>query len=215
LAERPDPERFGAEFCGDERRVAEYLLAEVLERQSEEVRRLLSRTSVLARVSGGERILQELEQAGTFVVAVDARRSWFRYRWLFADLLESELRQTEPAELATLHAAAADWFTEHGFPVEAVRHAQAVQDWDRGCRLVTDHGLDAALNGRAAAVHRLVTSFPADAETADAEVTAVTAATELMLGSLEQGARCLALAEAGACVPPSACPSGRSSPRTR
>jgi LuxR family transcriptional regulator, maltose regulon positive regulatory protein len=88
LAERPDPERFGAEFCGDERRVAEYLLAEVLERQSEEVRRLLSRTSVLARVSGGERILQELEQAGTFVVAVDARRSWFRYRWLFADLLE-------------------------------------------------------------------------------------------------------------------------------
>ena len=209
LAEHPDPERFAAEFCGDERTVAEYLLAEVLERQSEEVRRLLSRTSVLERVSGpladlltggtgGERILQELEQAGTFVVALDDRRTWFRYHRLFADLLESELRQTEPAELATLHAAAADWFTEHGFPVEAVRHAQAVQDWDRAGRLVAEHGLDAALNGRAAAVHRLVTSFPADAETADAEVTAVTAAAELMLGSLEEGARCLALAAAGA-----------------
>jgi LuxR family maltose regulon positive regulatory protein len=75
LTEHPDPERFAAEFCGGERTVAEYLLAEVLERQSEEVRRLLSRTSVLERVSGpladlltggsgGERILQKLEQAG-------------------------------------------------------------------------------------------------------------------------------------------------------
>jgi LuxR family transcriptional regulator, maltose regulon positive regulatory protein len=207
LADHPDPEQFADEFCGGERTVAEYLLAEVLERQSEEVRRLLSRTSVLERVngpladlltggSGGERILRELEQAGTFVVALDARRSWFRYHRLFADLLESELRQTEPAELGALHAAAADWFTEHGFPVEAVRHAQAVQDWDRAGRLVADHGLDAVVNGRAATVHRLVTSFPVGAETADAEVTAVAAAAELMLGSPEESARCLALAEA-------------------
>ena len=45
LAGHPDPERFAAEFSGSERTVAEYLLAEVLERQSEEVRRLLLRTS--------------------------------------------------------------------------------------------------------------------------------------------------------------------------
>src|ERR1700685_3487721 len=40
----PAPERFAAEFCGSERTVAAYLLAEVFEQQSEEVRRLLSRT---------------------------------------------------------------------------------------------------------------------------------------------------------------------------
>ena len=33
LAGHPDPERFAAEFSGSERTVAEYLLAEVLERQ--------------------------------------------------------------------------------------------------------------------------------------------------------------------------------------
>jgi LuxR family maltose regulon positive regulatory protein len=71
LAGHPDPERFAAEFSGCERTVAEYLLAEVLERQGEEVRRLLLRTSVLERVSGeladaltggsgGDRILQDL-----------------------------------------------------------------------------------------------------------------------------------------------------------
>jgi LuxR family maltose regulon positive regulatory protein len=52
LARHPDPERFAAEFSGSERTVAEYLMAEVLERQSEEVRRLLLRTSVLERVNG-------------------------------------------------------------------------------------------------------------------------------------------------------------------
>src|SRR6202008_914700 len=98
LAGHPDPERFAAEFSGSERAVAEYLLAEVLERQPEEVRRLLLRTSVLDRVSGpladaltggtgGERILQELEAANAFVVSVDMGRSWFRYHHLFADLL--------------------------------------------------------------------------------------------------------------------------------
>jgi LuxR family transcriptional regulator, maltose regulon positive regulatory protein len=86
LAGHPDPERFATEFPGTDRTVAEYLLAEVLDRQSEEVRRLLLHTSVLERVSGpladvltagsgGERILQDLEQAGAFVVSLDARRS--------------------------------------------------------------------------------------------------------------------------------------------
>ena len=49
LAGHPEPGRFMAEFSGSERTVAEYLLAEVLDRQPDEVRRLLLRTSVLER----------------------------------------------------------------------------------------------------------------------------------------------------------------------
>src|SRR6201999_11605 len=101
LAGHPDPERFAAEFSGSERTVAEYLLAEVLERQPEGVRRLVLRTSVLERVSGpladaltggagGERVLLELEAANGFVVPVDPARTWFRYHYLFADLLQLE-----------------------------------------------------------------------------------------------------------------------------
>ena len=136
LAGHPEPDRFAAEFSGSERTVAEYLLAEVLERQPERARRLLFRTSVLERVngeladlltggSGGERVLQELEQANAFVVALDARRSWFRYHQLFAELLQLELRGSTPSELPALHAAAAGWYAAHGFALEAVRHATA------------------------------------------------------------------------------------------
>ena len=89
LAGHPDAARFAAEFSGSERTVAEYLLAEVLDRQPAAVRRLLLRTSILERVNGeladlltgdegGERVLQDLEAAGAFTVSLDADRSWFR-----------------------------------------------------------------------------------------------------------------------------------------
>jgi LuxR family transcriptional regulator, maltose regulon positive regulatory protein len=125
LAVHPDPDRFAAEFSGTERTVAEYLLAEVLDRQGEEVRRLLLRTSVLERVngeladlltggSGGERVLQDLEEANAFVVSLDPARSWFRYHHLFAGLLRLQLRRTEPGEVAALHELAAGWFAGCG-----------------------------------------------------------------------------------------------------
>ena len=208
LAGHPDPERFAEEFRGSERTVAEYLLAEVLDRQPEQVRRLLLRTSVLERVngeladlltgsSGGERVLQDLEEANAFVVSLDVARSWFRYHHLFADLLQLELRRTEPGEVAALHELAADWFADHGFPVEAVRHAQAAQDWDRAARLLADHWAALKLGGRTATVHALLAGFPAAASFADAELAAVAAADELAQGSLLAAERYLDVAERG------------------
>jgi LuxR family maltose regulon positive regulatory protein len=208
LAGRPDPDRFAAEFSGSERTVAEYLLAEVLDRQPEPVRRLLLRTSVLERVngeladlltgdSGGERVLQALEQANTFVTALDARRSWFRYHQLFADLLQLELRGSAPGDLPALHAAAAGWYAGHGYLVEAVRHAQAAQDWGLAARLLSDHWVGFGLNGLGATAHELLARFPVGVIVADAELAARRAADELARGSLEEAERYLALAVRG------------------
>ena len=205
LAEHPDPQRFAAEFSGTDRTVAEYLLAEVLDRQSEEARRLLLRTSVLERVSGpladvltgrsgGERILQDLEQAGAFVASLDARRSWFRYHRLFADLLQLELRRTEPNERVALHGAAAAWLAGHGHPVEAVRQAQAAEDWGLAARLLSDHWLDLYLSGRGATLVELLARFPCRAVAASPELTAVRVAGDLIGGSLEDAGRHLAVA---------------------
>ena len=213
LAGHPDPERFEAEFSGTERTVAEYLLAEVLDRQSEQVRRLLLRTSIVERVngelaglltgdSGGERMLQDLEAANAFVVALDPGRSWFRYHHLFADLLQLEVRRAEPDQVAGLHRAAARWFAGHGYPVEAIRHAQAAQDWDLAGRLLADRWPGLYLDGQAAVIHELLAGFPAEALVVDAELAAVAAGDELARGSLEAAGRYLALAErASASVP--------------
>jgi LuxR family transcriptional regulator, maltose regulon positive regulatory protein len=213
LAGHPDPVRFAAEFSGSERTVAEYLLAEVLDRQSEQVRRLLLRTSVLERVSGeladaltggwgGEAMLQELEEANAFVVALDAARSWFRYHHLFADLLRRELRRTAPGEVTALHRTAAEWYARHQFPVEAVRHAQATQDWELAARLLTDHWPALHLGGQTATIHDLLARFPARARAEDAELAAVVAADELAQGSLEEAQRYVGLAARGSASVP-------------
>src|SRR5258708_12765856 len=47
LADHPDPERFVAEFSGSDRTVAEYLIAEMLERQPHDLKDLLLPTSPL------------------------------------------------------------------------------------------------------------------------------------------------------------------------
>jgi LuxR family maltose regulon positive regulatory protein len=141
--------------------------------------------------------LQELEQANAFVVSLDARRSWFRYHHLFAGLLQLELRRTAPGELPALHATAAGWFAEHGYPIEAVRHAQAAQGWGLAARLLADHWFSLYLDGQAATVYELLTGFPAGVVAADAELTALTAAVEMHWGSLEEAGRHLAAATHG------------------
>jgi len=206
LAGHPDPERFAREFSGTERTVAEYLLAEVLDRQSQEVRRLLLRTSVLERVngeladlltgnSGGERVLQDLEQANAFVVSLDGARSWFRYHHLFADLLQLELRRTTPEEVIALHQTAAGWFAGHRYPVEAIRHAQVAQDWPLAAQLMAGHWYSLQLDGQTATAHELLAGFPAVAVAADAGLSALAAADELAYGSLEAAERYLGQAE--------------------
>ena len=205
LAGHPDPVRFAAEFSGTERTVADYLLAEVLERQPGRVRRLLLRTSVLDRVSGelarlltgddgAERILQDLEQAGSFTVSLDPERTWFRYHQMFAGLLQLELRRAAPGEVTGLHQAAAGWFAGHGFPVEAIRHAQAGGDWELAGRLLTDHWPGLYLDGLAATIHELLAGFPASLPRADAGLAVIAAADELAQGSLDAAERYLDLA---------------------
>jgi LuxR family maltose regulon positive regulatory protein len=205
LVGHPDPERFVAEFSGSERTVADYLLAEVLEREPEDVRRLLLRTSILERVTGAladalvratdsEGVLLELEQANAFVVSVDAERTWFRYHELFADLLRLELRRTEPGVIDELHRRAAAWLEEHGLVVDAIRHAQAAADWAHAARLVVDHGLSLSLDGQDETIHAVLNAFPENV-LSDPELARAFASDQLVHGSLDTAAKYLALAE--------------------
>lgn len=147
--------------------------------------------------SGGERVLQDLEEANAFVVSLDTTRSWFRYHHLFAELLQLELRRTQPDEVAALHQLAAGWLTGAGYPVEAIRHAQAARDWRLATRLLADHWLGLYLSGQEATVHALIAGFPDGAIAAGAELAAVAAADELSTGSLEAAEQYMALAERG------------------
>jgi LuxR family transcriptional regulator, maltose regulon positive regulatory protein len=204
LTDHPDPERFVAEFSGSDRTVAEYLLAEMLERQPGDVQQLLLRTSLLDRVngeladlltgrSGSERILLDLEDANAFVVSLDPERTWFRYHHLFADLLRLELRRALPEEVPTLHRRAAEWFIQHGQVVEAIRHTQAADDWPGAARLLADHSFSLTLDGQAQTMQALLRAFPPGVD--HSELALVRATVDLVQGRLDEAAAHLAVAE--------------------
>jgi LuxR family maltose regulon positive regulatory protein len=205
LAGHPDPERFVAEFSGSDRTVAEYLLAELLDRQPDDVRQLLLRTSLLDRVNGeladlltgrpgSERILLGLEDANAFVVSLDPGRTWFRYHHLLGDFLRLELRRTRPEEAPALHRRAAGWFTRHGQVVDAVRHTQAARDWADAARLLADHSFSLTLDGQAQTIQALLRAFPQGAAD-DPELALVRAADDLLHGHLDEAAAHLPVAE--------------------
>ena len=204
LAGHRDPERFVAEFSGSNRSVAEYLVAEMLEHQPDDVQDLLLRTSLLDRINGeladlltgragSERILLDLEDANAFVVSLDGTRTWFRYHRLFADLLRLEARRTLPEQVPTLHLRAAEWFAQHGMVIEAIRHTQAAGDWPGAARLLADHSFSLTLDGQGQTIRALVRAFPPGAE--HPELAVVKAMGEHILGRLDQAAAHLQVAE--------------------
>jgi LuxR family transcriptional regulator, maltose regulon positive regulatory protein len=206
LAAHPDPERFVAEFSGSNRAVAEYLLAELLERQPDDVQQLLLRTCVLDRVNGeladlltgcpgSERILLGLEDANAFVESLDPERTWFRYHHLFEDFLRLELRRTQPEEVPALHRRAAGWFAEHGQVVEAIRHTQAAGDWPEAARLLADHSFSLTLDGQTQTIRALVRAFPQGAPADNPELALVRAMSDVSQGRLDEAAAHLAAAE--------------------
>ncbi|HJY61640.1 MAG TPA: LuxR C-terminal-related transcriptional regulator [Streptosporangiaceae bacterium] len=205
LAGHPDPERFVAEFSGSERTVAEYLVAEMLERQPDEVLQLLLRTSLLDRVSGeladlltgrpgSERILLALEDANAFVVSLDSERTWFRYHHLFADLFRLELRRRLPKQVPALHRQAAEWFVQHGQAADAIRHTQAAGDWPDAARLLADYSFSLTMDGQEQTVRALLQAFPPGADYL--ELALIRAGYNLAGGRLDEAAAHLAVAEA-------------------
>ncbi len=130
-------------FSGEHRYVIDYLAAEVLRRQSDDVRSFLTRTGVLERLSAplcdavtgrddSIVMLPRLEQANMFLLPLDDSRQWYRYHQLFADFLRSGL---EPAERRLLQQKASMWHEQNGLGTEAMRYALAAEDIPATIRL--------------------------------------------------------------------------------
>jgi LuxR family maltose regulon positive regulatory protein len=213
LAGHPHPERFVAEFSGSDRTVAEYLMAEMLERLPADVQRLLLLTSLLDRVNGeladlltgatgSERILLDLEDANAFVVSLDPSRAWFRYHHMFSGLLRLELRRTLPEDIPELHRLAAHWFAEHAQTPDAIRHLQAAGDWTEAARMLTDHALSLTLDGQAGTVAALLRSFPARTGEESPELALVYAIADLDQHRLEEAQAHLEIARSYAATTP-------------
>lgn len=184
LRNRSDVAAAIKEFSGSHRFILDYLVEEVLRRQTETTQSFLLKTSILERLCGdlcdallqpesgpaqpgsalpqAQAILEELEQANLFVVPLDDERRWYRYHRLFADLLQSRLLQSLPGETAALHSRASVWFEENGLIADAIGHALAGGDVERVARLVEGNAIAAVYHGELASLAGWLAALPED-----------------------------------------------------
>lgn len=130
---------------------SDYLLDEVLEKQTPAVRDFLLRTAILERLSehlcaavtgptGEVGMLGRLWHANLLITPLDEQRTWFRYHPLFRELLLRWLHESCPAEtVGELHRRAALWLSKEGLIGEALSHAVAANDKALAVRLIEEN----------------------------------------------------------------------------
>ncbi|WP_433787831.1 LuxR C-terminal-related transcriptional regulator [Actinomycetospora sp. CA-101289] len=139
LRGHPDPDRFLAEFSGDERPVADYLVDEVLTGLAPEQRETLRRVSVARALPAGlavelagrddaADVLDDLVRSTGLVTGTGAPGAEYRVAELLRSHLVADLGRHGPELVARTHRRAADWWSAQGRPVEALAHARWAGD---------------------------------------------------------------------------------------
>jgi LuxR family maltose regulon positive regulatory protein len=173
LRGREDPSVFIAEFAGDDRFVVDYLVDEVLDRQTDDVRTFLLETSILNRLTAplcgavtgrgdAKTTLEALERSNLFLVPLDDRRQWYRYHHLFGEVLRARLADEAPERVVALHRRACAWFEADGDWSEAIRHAMAGGDFTKAAALVELAIPDLGKARQDATMRALLDALPSD-----------------------------------------------------
>ncbi len=208
LAARAIKDRAAGEetqFSGADRTVADYLRAEYGQRLSGERLEFLRRTSILDSLCGPlcdallERndsayVLEAIEREDFFLVPLDRRRDWFRYRHLFREFLLHDLEQHDPGELAGLNARAAAWYEERGDLAAAVSHLIDANSPERAAQIACMLVPEACDADRLAEAEGVIAAFDGVRHMRDPEVTALDAWLHLLRGRETEAARLVAIA---------------------
>lgn len=143
MRDQDDPSVLLAGLEGDAHYLVDFLAEEVLDRQPEDIRQFLLRSSTLDTLTGslceavvnpdakpgyGTVMLNRLERANLFITALDEKHEWFRYHNLFVDFLRHIYAEINPSEIPVLQKRAALWFEKNANLEEAFRYGLATGD---------------------------------------------------------------------------------------
>ncbi|MGH8974049.1 MAG: LuxR C-terminal-related transcriptional regulator, partial [Acidimicrobiia bacterium] len=207
LRGQSDGHAFVAAFAGDDRHLVDYLSAEVLAGQPEDVRRFLLGTSVVDRLCaplcdaltggvGSARMLRDIERSNLFLVPLDTKREWYRYHHLFGELLRLELTAAEPELVPVLHRRAAAWLLGAGFVSEGIHHTIAAGDLADAGELIAQHWALTLLGaGGDRTVESWLCALPEDTLRGDIRLCFARCFIGLSLGRLNEVEKWLAVAE--------------------
>lgn len=170
-----DPKTLLANLTGDAYYLVDFLAEEVLDRQPEDIRQFLLRSSILDSFNGslceavinpeakpgyGVVMLNRLEHANLFIVALDEKHEWFRYHHLFADFLRHIQSEINPGEIPVLQKRAASWFEQNDNLDEAFQYALASGDVEWTATLIERNTEEMLKTGEIFSLSRWIGKLP-------------------------------------------------------
>ncbi|GHO72259.1 LuxR family transcriptional regulator [Ktedonobacter sp. SOSP1-85] len=140
LQEKAHPTDLLQALQGTQHELFEYLVQEVLHRQSAQVQNFLLRTSILSCLhtslcnavleqQDSQHFLEEIERANLFLSPLDNQHQWYAYHPFWAAVLRAQLEQTAPAEVPGLHLRASQWYAAQQMRGKAIQHALQAHEW--------------------------------------------------------------------------------------
>jgi LuxR family maltose regulon positive regulatory protein len=195
LTRTPDPDRFIAEFTGDERCVADYLTGEVLNHLPAATLAFLRSISIAdpvpselaAELSGradAGALLDQLEHETSLVSAVGHGRDTYRIQPLLRTYLLADLHRHGPKPMRSLHVAAARWWVARKDPVRALDHARRSADAALLSELVPGYAIGLVLSGDREPLRHALDGLGREAVARDPRLALVSAITDLEAGDL-------------------------------
>ncbi|MBR0754425.1 hypothetical protein JQ604_19755 [Bradyrhizobium jicamae] len=174
LEHHPAHRDFIRRFSGSDRSLTDYLVEEILAKQSTNVREFLLRTSVLKYLSAplcnallpeenSAVMLRQLESASVFVTPIEGEERTYRYHSLFSDFLRAQLVLELPEEPPRLHCLAASWYEAQQRPVPAIDHNIESGDFEHAIHLLERHATSLLSEGRVRLLSRWFSALPAGA----------------------------------------------------
>ncbi len=189
LRESPDSATAASWRGGHDRLIADYLRDEVLSEIPPDRTEFLTRAAVLDRLSGpvcdavlerhdSGRLLAELERSNVLVVQGEDA-AYHRCHGLLAEMLQMELRRSEPELEPALHRRAATWHAAHSDIDRAIGHAIAAHDAGLAGDLIWQNILGYVSYGHNAAIQRWLGRFADDEIAAHPSLALAAAASQL------------------------------------
>lgn len=189
-----DPTTLLAEFSGEDRAVADYLVGEVLETLAADLREFLTLVSVgdplsaglAARLTGRadapeflDRVERETSLVSGLVTDPGTGAREYRVLELLRTYLTADLHRNRPELAAELHGRAAVWWAEADQPSAALENAARAGDDELIADLTDRFGLRLALAGEHDPLRRALPGLPAAARPGGAAGLSATVGTAL------------------------------------
>ncbi len=190
-------------FTGSNRHVMDYLIEDVLSKQTEEMQTFLLQTSILDRLNGalcdtltGQEnsfeVLKYLDQRNLFVIALDNERKWYRYHHLFSELLRQRLYSIDPDSVNELHNRAMAWYEDRGYLTDAIYHAFTGENIAAAVRLIEKGAENALESSNFGFIFNAIERIPQEIRGRSPWLYIYYAWALVLTGKLEQAAKMLA-----------------------